>query len=42
VIAEALLAQHPLERVTVRVHKPAAPIRNPFDDIVATVTRTRT
>jgi dihydroneopterin aldolase len=42
VIAETLLAQYPLERATVRVHKPAAPIRHPFDDIVVTVTRTRT
>jgi 7,8-dihydroneopterin aldolase/epimerase/oxygenase len=42
VIADALLAQLPLERATVRVHKPAAPIRHPFDDIVVTVVRTRT
>jgi dihydroneopterin aldolase len=41
VIADALLAHHRLERATVRVHKPAAPIRHPFDDIVVTVTRTR-
>jgi dihydroneopterin aldolase len=41
VIAEALLARHPLARATVRVHKPAAPIRHPFDDIVVTVTRER-
>jgi dihydroneopterin aldolase len=41
VIADALLAQLPLERATVRVHKPAAPIRHPFDDIVVTVARTR-
>jgi dihydroneopterin aldolase len=40
VIADALLAQLPLERATVRVHKPAAPIRHPFDDIVVTVIRT--
>jgi dihydroneopterin aldolase len=41
VIAEALLGRLALERATVRVHKPAAPIRHPFDDIVATVTRIR-
>jgi dihydroneopterin aldolase len=41
VIADALLARFPLVRATVRVHKPAAPIRHPFDDIVVTVTRTR-
>jgi 7,8-dihydroneopterin aldolase/epimerase/oxygenase len=41
VIADALLARLPLERATVRVHKPAAPIRHPFDDIVVTVTRMR-
>jgi dihydroneopterin aldolase len=41
VIADALLARHPLSRVTVRIHKPAAPIRHPFDDIVVSVTRTR-
>jgi dihydroneopterin aldolase len=40
VIAEALLERHPLSRATVRVHKPAAPIRHPFHDIVVTVTRT--
>ena len=42
VIADALLVQLPLAQATVRVHKPAAPIRHPFDDIVVTVTRTRT
>jgi dihydroneopterin aldolase len=42
VIADGLLARFPLDRATVRVHKPAAPIRHPFDDIVVTVTRTRT
>jgi dihydroneopterin aldolase len=41
VIADELLARHPLARVTVRVHKPAAPVRHAFDDIVVTVTRTR-
>jgi dihydroneopterin aldolase len=41
VIADALLAQHPLAAATVRIHKPAAPIRHPFDDIVVSVTRTR-
>jgi dihydroneopterin aldolase len=42
VVGDALLERLPLEQVTVRVHKPAAPIRHPFDDIVVTVTRTRT
>ena len=42
VIGDALLERLPLARATVRVHKPAAPIRHPFDDIVVTVTRTRT
>lgn len=41
-IAEALLDRHPLARATVRVHKPAAPVRHPFRDIVVSVTRTRT
>ena len=41
VIADGLLARFPLAQATVRVHKPAAPIRHPFDDIVVTVTRTR-
>jgi dihydroneopterin aldolase len=41
VIGDGLLAQLPLARVTVRVHKPAAPITHPFDDIVVTVRRTR-
>jgi dihydroneopterin aldolase len=41
VVADALLGRLPLARATVRVHKPAAPIRHPFDDIVVTVTRTR-
>jgi dihydroneopterin aldolase len=41
VIADALIAQLPLTRAAVRVHKPAAPIRHPFDDVVVTVTRTR-
>ncbi len=41
-IGDALLERLPLARATVRVHKPAAPIRHPFDDIVVTVTRTRT
>ena len=39
VIADALLAQFPLAQATVRVHKPAAPIRHSFDDIVVSVTR---
>jgi dihydroneopterin aldolase len=41
VIAEELVAQHPLIRATVRVHKPGAPIRHHFGDIVVSVTRTR-
>jgi dihydroneopterin aldolase len=42
VIGDSLLERLPLARVTVRVHKPAAPIRHPFDDIVVSVVRTRT
>ncbi len=41
VIADALLDQHPLARATVRIHKPAAPIRHTFDDVVVSVTRAR-
>ena len=39
-IAVDLLAAFPIERVTVAVHKPHAPIAAPFGDVVVTVTRT--
>jgi dihydroneopterin aldolase len=39
-IAERILHEHPrLERVTVRVHKPHAPIAGIFRDVYAEVTR---
>jgi dihydroneopterin aldolase len=39
VIGDTLLARFPLERVTVTVHKPEAPIQHPFSDVVVTVER---
>jgi dihydroneopterin aldolase len=39
-VAEELLARLPLASATVRVHKPQAPIRHEFADIVVSVTRT--
>jgi dihydroneopterin aldolase len=39
-IAVDLLATFPIERVTVAVHKPHAPIAAPFGDVVVTVSRT--
>ncbi len=39
-IAVDLLAAFPIERVTVAVHKPHAPISAPFGDVVVSVTRT--
>jgi dihydroneopterin aldolase len=41
VIGDTLLTRFPLERVTVSVHKPSAPIALPFSDVVVTVERTR-
>ncbi|MGI9116062.1 MAG: dihydroneopterin aldolase [Gaiellales bacterium] len=38
-IAADLLDAFPVERVTVAVHKPHAPIAAPFGDVVVTVTR---
>ena len=40
-IADALLARMPLERATVTVHKPDAPLGLEFDDVAVTVTRVR-
>ncbi|OMH32412.1 dihydroneopterin aldolase [Tersicoccus sp. Bi-70] len=40
-IADELLAAFPLDAATVTVHKPAAPIPVPFDDVAVTVRRTR-
>jgi dihydroneopterin aldolase len=40
-VADALLARLPLERATVTVHKPEAPLGLDFDDVSVTVTRVR-
>ena len=40
-IADALLARLPLERATVTVHKPDAPLGLEFDDVAVTVSRVR-
>ena len=40
-IVDAVLARRPVQRVRVTVHKPAAPIPVPFDDVTVTVTRGR-
>jgi dihydroneopterin aldolase len=40
-IADLCLIQPLVDAVTVRVHKPEAPLRVPFDDVVVTITRTR-
>lgn len=40
-IGDALLARLPLERATVTVHKPEAPLGLDFDDVSVTVTRVR-
>ena len=40
-IGDALLARLPLERATVTVHKPDAPLGFEFDDVSVTVTRVR-
>ena len=39
-IAGDLIERFPIERVTVSVHKPHAPIRAAFGDVIVTVTRT--
>jgi 7,8-dihydroneopterin aldolase/epimerase/oxygenase len=41
-IADVLLARLPLERATVTVHKPDAPLDLEFDDVAVTVSRVRT
>lgn len=38
-IASDLVERFPIERVTVSVHKPQAPIRAAFGDVIVTVTR---
>lgn len=40
-IADAVLAFAAVQRVTVTVHKPDAPITVPFDDVTVTITRER-
>ncbi|GGC93618.1 hypothetical protein GCM10011512_20790 [Tersicoccus solisilvae] len=40
-IAEDLLDAYPVAAVTVTVHKPAAPIPVPFDDVAVTIRRSR-
>ena len=40
-IADGLLARMPLERATVTVHKPDAPLGLDFDDVSVTVSRVR-
>ncbi|MCR2794307.1 dihydroneopterin aldolase [Microbacterium sp. zg.Y625] len=40
-IADAVLARRPVQRVRVTVHKPAAPIPVPFDDVTVTIIRGR-
>jgi dihydroneopterin aldolase len=39
VIADDLLASHPVDAVTITVHKPQAPIPHPFADVTVTVRR---
>lgn len=41
-IADAVLARPLVQRVTVTVHKPRAPIAVPFDDVTVTISRSRT
>lgn len=40
-VAAIVLAYERAERVTVTIHKPAAPITVPFGDVSVTITRTR-
>ncbi|MBG0826770.1 dihydroneopterin aldolase [Planomonospora sp. ID67723] len=40
-LAEVCLVREPVEAAEVSVHKPAAPIPLPFDDVVVTITRSR-
>lgn len=41
-LAEVCLSVSLVERVEITVHKPAAPIPVPFDDVAVTITRRRT
>lgn len=41
VLAEAILAQFPIEAVTVTVHKPQAPVGGPIADVAVTIERRR-
>jgi dihydroneopterin aldolase len=40
-VADTLLARLPLERATITVHKPEAPLGLEFDDVAVTVSRVR-
>ncbi|QYC45749.1 putative dihydroneopterin aldolase [Nonomuraea coxensis DSM 45129] len=40
-LAEVCLAREPVRKVEVSVHKPAAPIPLPFDDVIVTIERSR-
>jgi dihydroneopterin aldolase len=40
-VADTLLARMPLERATITVHKPEAPLGLEFDDVCVTVSRVR-
>jgi dihydroneopterin aldolase len=40
-LADVCLAQEPVQRAEVSVHKPAAPIPLPFDDVIVTISRGR-
>ncbi|MBG0814502.1 dihydroneopterin aldolase [Planomonospora sp. ID82291] len=40
-LADVCLAREPVTAAEVSVHKPAAPIPLPFDDVVVTITRSR-
>lgn len=40
-VADTLLARMPLERATVTVHKPEAPLGLEFEDVAVTVSRVR-
>ena len=40
-VADACLAEPPVERVEVTVHKPEAPLTVPFDDVSVTIARSR-
>ncbi|MGH3328805.1 MAG: dihydroneopterin aldolase [Streptomycetales bacterium] len=40
-IADACLAQPPVEEVEITVHKPDAPVAVPFDDVTVTISRRR-